>query len=394
LQNALAHEDPQIVRGLIVNLEKHKIDFPELPDLIAKAAATDVGFQKILVEMLSNMNRPLTSSQQAALHAVAVNPHGEPALRANAIRALVRDSASPASLNAAADALAPLLSNDAASPDLTNVLDEFIRDPAFARHINFIQNFAASDSAPKQELAYAVLFNLANSRLVKGENKAAANDAIISGWAKPANAVPMLLALARVHADGYNDQVRIMLADSRPEVAKAAAVAADKLGLNNAASGPVIGSLKYEDVVATVLKTKGDPKLGAELFKRQGCIACHTTTPREPAKGPMLGGISGRYNVAELCESIMKPSAKIAQGFETQWFKTKSGDVTEGFVVKESGDQIEVHTPAGLTTILKTADIARRGKRDISMMPEGLVVKLTPEDLASLIAYLDSLDGK
>jgi putative heme-binding domain-containing protein len=98
--------------------------------------------------------------------------------------------------------------------------------------------------------------------------------------------------------------------------------------------------------------------------------------------------------VAELCESIMKPSAKIAQGFETQWFKTKSGDVIEGFVVKEGGDQIEVRTPVGVSTVIKTDQIQKRGKRDVSMMPEGLVVKLTPADLASLIAYLNSLDGK
>ena len=120
-------------------------------------------------------------------------------------------------------------------------------------------------------MAYAVLFNLANTRLVQGENKDKANDAITKGWAKPDDAVPMLLALGCVHADGYDAQVRSMLTDSRPEVAKAAAVTADKLGLNNSASaGPVLGSMKYEDVVAEVLKTKGDPALGRQLFQRQG----------------------------------------------------------------------------------------------------------------------------
>jgi putative heme-binding domain-containing protein len=395
LQNALSHEDPQIVRSLIINLEKHKIDFPELPDLITKAAATDAGFQKILVDMLSSLNRSLTPAQDKALHAVATNEHAGPALRADAIRALVRDSSSQDSMNTASDALAPLLSDGSAPPDLTNVLDEFIRNPEFSRHIDFFQSLTGSDSPDKRELAYAVLLNLANSHLVKGKNKVAASDAVTAGWAKPDDAVPMLLALARVHADGYDDQVRTRMNDSRPEVAKAAAVAADKLGLNNAASaGPVIGTMKYEDVVAAVLQSKGDAALGRELFQRQGCIACHTTTPREPAKGPMLGGIGGRYNVAELCESIMKPSAKIAQGFETQWFKTKSGDVIEGFVVKEGGDQIEVRTPVGVSTVIKTDQIQKRGKRDVSMMPEGLVVKLTPADLASLIAYLNSLDGK
>ena len=135
-------------------------------------------------------------------------------------------------------------------------------------------------------------------------------------------------------------------------------------------------------------------QLGKDLFTRQGCVACHTTSPDEPPKGPMLAGIAARNTQAELCESIMKPSAKIAQGFETQFFKTKDGDVIEGFVVREAGDEVEVRNVAGVNTVVKKSDIKGRGKRDVSVMPEGLVAKLTPHDLASLIAYLESLNGK
>ncbi len=152
--------------------------------------------------------------------------------------------------------------------------------------------------------------------------------------------------------------------------------------------------MKYEEVVAEVLKTKGDATLGHDLFQRQGCIACHTVSTREPQKGPMLGGIAGRYNRSELCESILKPSAKIAQGFETQYFKTADGDVIDGFVSRESGDEVEVHNATGQAVILKKSNIKARGRRDFSIMPEGLVVKLTPAELASLIAYLESTTGK
>jgi putative heme-binding domain-containing protein len=89
----------------------------------------------------------------------------------------------------------------------------------------------------------------------------------------------------------------------------------------------------------------------------------------------------------------MKPSAKIAQGFETQWFKTRD-DIVEGFVTRESGDEVEFRTVTGATTVLKKSDIKSRGKRDISVMPEGLVAKLTPGDLADLVAYLESLKSK
>jgi putative heme-binding domain-containing protein len=154
-----------------------------------------------------------------------------------------------------------------------------------------------------------------------------------------------------------------------------------------------IAAIGFDKTVAIALQMPGDVTLGQQLFKSQGCFNCHTTTPDQPPKGPFLGGISTRYKRAELCESVMKPNAKIAQGFETQWFKTKD-DIVEGFVTRESGDEVEFRTVTGATTVLKKADIKSRGKRDTSVMPEGLVAKLTPKDLADLMAYLESLKAK
>lgn len=396
LRAALSSEKPQVVRGLIVELEKHKIALPELPALVAKAAATDPEFQKILVDMLSKANRKLLPEQVNELHAIAMSEKAQPALRATAIRALVHDARDSAALDAAVDALAPMLNAAKPAADLTTALDEFIRDPQFSRRIPYFTKLGESPSVQKRELAYCVLMNLASSRLVRAASRSAAARAVDAGWTNSSNAAPMLDAVARVHADAYKDKVAALMSDPHPDVVRAAGAAADALGLRHGQmpAGQLIETMKYDDVVAAVKKDKGDAALGKELFQRQGCIACHTISPSEPPKGPMLGGIGGRYNRAELCESIMKPSAKIAQGFETQWFKTKDGDVIEGFVSHESADALEVRVPAGVATQVKKSDIVARGKRDTSMMPEGLVVKLTPHDLASLIAYLESTKSK
>ena len=95
------------------------------------------------------------------------------------------------------------------------------------------------------------------------------------------------------------------------------------------------------------MKEKGDPKLGERLFQRQGCIACHTVAPGEAPKGPSLLGIAARYSRAELTESILKPSAKMAQGFEPQKIATVDGRTFEGFVVRESGDEVELRDVQG-----------------------------------------------
>jgi len=142
-----------------------------------------------------------------------------------------------------------------------------------------------------------------------------------------------------------------------------------------------------------MLNTAGDAKRGKELFTSQGCVACHTTTADELPKGPFLGGISTRYSRAELVESVLNPSAKIAQGFETQWFKTRD-DVIEGFVTRDAGEEIELRDANGKTIVLQKSQVKTRGKRDKSVMPEGLLSNLAPGEAASLIAYLESLKGK
>ena len=140
-----------------------------------------------------------------------------------------------------------------------------------------------------------------------------------------------------------------------------------------------------------MIQQKGDPRLGERLFQRQGCIACHTVAPGEAPKGPSLLGIATRYSRADLIESILKPSAKLAQGFEPQKIATADGRTFEGFVVRESGDEVELRDAQGAVTILLKKDIEDRARGQVSIMPTGLADPLTTRDLASLLAYLESL---
>ena len=48
----------------------------------------------------------------------------------------------------------------------------------------------------------------------------------------------------------------------------------------------------------------------------------------------------------------------------------------------------------GQAITIEKGDIKERGKRDISMMPEGLLNAFSPSDLANLLAYLESLKTK
>ena len=153
----------------------------------------------------------------------------------------------------------------------------------------------------------------------------------------------------------------------------------------------LIGNLEPEIASYRALNTEGDAKRGEPLFKRQACIACHTTANGQTPKGPHLVDIGKRYKKTELVESILKPAAKIAQGFDTYLFVMDSGKVITGFVSGESADEVQVRQTNGVAQTLKKNEIDIRQQKKESMMPVGIANNLTPEQLADLIAYLQSL---
>lgn len=153
----------------------------------------------------------------------------------------------------------------------------------------------------------------------------------------------------------------------------------------------LIGNLKPEISQYRTLNADGNAKRGEPFFKRQACIACHTTANGQTPKGPHLVDIGKRYKKEELVESILKPSAKIAQGFDTYLFVMDSGKVFTGFVTGESADEIKLRQTDGVEVVLKIDEVDLRQKKPESMMPVGVANNMTPEQLADLIAYLQSL---
>ncbi|MCS6978398.1 MAG: CotH kinase family protein [Gemmatales bacterium] len=154
-----------------------------------------------------------------------------------------------------------------------------------------------------------------------------------------------------------------------------------------------IANLPYETVVRRALAVRGDARRGEQLFKSQSCFACHTTADGQTPKGPHLVDIGKRYQPEELVESIVKPSAKIAQGYESYLFATVDGQVIQGFVVSERAQATLIREPNGLPREIRKEDIESRSILKQSAMPDGLVANLTPEQLADLLAYLQSLKG-
>ena len=70
---------------------------------------------------------------------------------------------------------------------------------------------------------------------------------------------------------------------------------------------------------------------------------------------------------------------------------TKEDDRYEGFVTRESGDEVKIRNILGVAIVIPLKDVAKRGKLETSIMPTGLVEPLTVSELAAILAYLESL---
>ena len=253
----------------------------------------------------------------------------------------------------------------------------------------------ATLSPVERELTYAMLLKLVSRPRPSADARVEAAKAFDAAWLKPESTAELLRAIGATGADQFSSRVQSYRNNSDPAVAQAAEFAAGELRLGTTTNDKIaIETLKYEAVVAQADQIKGDAELGSKLFVKQQCANCHTTTPGEQPKGPFLGGISARYKRNELSESILKPSEKIAQGFDTYGFLLDDGRVLEGFLTQESGTEIEIRGTNGEPQTIALASIEQRIKRTVSKMPNGLVDKLSTEELAAILAYLESLPAK
>ncbi len=403
LQTELASGEAASVKGLLTQLKRHKIELPGTTERIVALAHADKAFFATAVGLLAPGSSPMSGDAARLLEVAATIDKSQAELRVKALRGLLRRTGQPEVLETAVRTFAEI-GVDEPNDDIVAAWNEFIREPVFAKHVAKIAeqidspNASAAGVRLVREYFYAILVQVADNPRVDKAERDAALKLVERAWSQPELAVSLLRAIGRSNAESQSLQVVNLMKSEHAAIRDAARWAAAKLELDKEPpvdpKKPQIAKLSLPEAIAQTVPIKGDEKYGKKLFARQGCSACHTVSQNEPLKGPLLLDIARRYKREELIESIVKPSAKLAQGFESQFFVTDKGKVFDGFVVRESGDEVELRNVAGLATVLKKDEIEERGKRDISIMPLGLVDKLNADQLASLLAYMESLKGK
>ncbi len=144
----------------------------------------------------------------------------------------------------------------------------------------------------------------------------------------------------------------------------------------------------WTKLLSTVPWDKGDAGRGEALFRSRACVTCHTGSTR---LGPDLTAVTTRFSRGDLFDAIIYPSRDVAPPYRVTRIETHSGQVYYGIVAFFSADGIILQTGAATTVRLATPDIASESPSTRSLMPNGLLKGLKPEDLADLYSYLQTL---
>ncbi|MEJ7591707.1 MAG: PA14 domain-containing protein [Planctomycetaceae bacterium] len=132
-------------------------------------------------------------------------------------------------------------------------------------------------------------------------------------------------------------------------------------------------------------------EVGQQLFKAAACIGCHKLNNQGNNIGPDLTKLPPEYSKVDVLEHLLNPSKKIDKKYQSHIIELTSGKVLTGLITEETDDAIKLidnpATPEKITVIPKT-DIESRTLSEVSIMPKGVLNKLTREEIFDLLAFV------
>jgi putative membrane-bound dehydrogenase-like protein len=144
---------------------------------------------------------------------------------------------------------------------------------------------------------------------------------------------------------------------------------------------------KYRQQLRPEVLKLADLQHGRQVFAKT-CGVCHTLFSSGKNIGPDLTG-SNRANLDYILENVLDPSAVVGKDYQMTVVQTADGRSISGILKSETESAITLQTPTEVVTI-PTDDIEERKLSPLSMMPDGQLKDLKPDEIRDLVAYLAS----
>jgi putative heme-binding domain-containing protein len=138
--------------------------------------------------------------------------------------------------------------------------------------------------------------------------------------------------------------------------------------------------------------TNGNAARGGQIYERLQCHTCHSggVNPGREGRifGPDLAGVARRLNRQELADSLVYPSKQVPDRFKAFELTLKDSTTLTGFITEQNTNMVTFVERDQVRQIPR-ANIASLTPQKSSLMPEKLMNRLTREELADLMAFLE-----
>lgn len=151
---------------------------------------------------------------------------------------------------------------------------------------------------------------------------------------------------------------------------------------------------KLDDLIGSMKPFPGGRsfEVGKELFRVASCTGCHQLNNVGTTFGPDLAKLDPKKRTVDhVLRSILEPSSEIDDKYRSVSLLLDSGKVVTGMVVRETDSQIEIVVDPlakDAAEIIDKDKIEERLASNVSLMPQGLLDKLTREEILDLMAYV------
>ena len=137
------------------------------------------------------------------------------------------------------------------------------------------------------------------------------------------------------------------------------------------------------------LQLVGDSERGRAIFVR-ACIICHQDGETGGEVGPDLKSVAN-HPAEKLLANILDPSADVQPGFHAYHCELTDGSELYGLITAETGNSLTIKTADGRSHVVLRTNIKSLRSANTSLMPDGLEVGLSSQDLADLIQFIRTI---
>jgi putative heme-binding domain-containing protein len=151
---------------------------------------------------------------------------------------------------------------------------------------------------------------------------------------------------------------------------------------------------KFEELAGEVEKMKDGRSFptAKQIFTVANCVSCHKMNGVGQEVGQDLTKLDPKIDKpTEILRHILEPSLKIDEKYQSWVFDLSNGKKITGMVLeKKDGVYKVIENPLAKAepVEIKETDIDQKTKSATSIMPKGLLDKLTKEEILDLIAYI------